>query len=99
MVLIMSYMKRFIISGSAFQGWHCDIDLNMIHCNEDIATEVRMRLRSWIDAVQSVTGQDDMYGLVCAEKALKLYFHNMSFDEILTSPMEAIYLCDCDSHA
>lgn len=92
---MMPYIKRFCISGSAFHGWHTDIDLDEMDSNNDISRAIKERMLKWVADAEKATGQDDMYGLKRAIEELTLFFHNMSFGDVLLTDMEIIYLCHC----
>jgi len=92
----MPYIKRFCISGSAFWGWHTDIDLDDINSIEDIIQIVKQRLKDWVDVAARATRQDDMHGLYKAIEDLTMYFHGMTFGDILISELDTIYLCHCN---
>lgn len=86
---------RFSISGSTFWGWHCDIDLGTVHSNDEIEQEIKRRLISWVEVTERATGQDDLYGLRREIGRLNLFFHGMTFEELLAWDDDVIYLC-CD---
>jgi len=93
----MPYIKRFCISGSAFWGWHTDIDLDDMDNMEDIIQIVKQRLKAWVDVAARATQQDDMHGLYKAIEDLTLNCHGVTFGDILVSDPETIfYLCHCD---
>lgn len=91
----MPYIKRFSISGSPFWGWHTDIDLDDMNSINDIASEVKTRLLSWIERVERLTEQNDLYGLREAVNNWSCFFHGMKFGDLLTSDEPVIYLCQC----
>lgn len=84
------------MSGSAFWGWHTDIDLDHMNSNEDVIKELKSRMLSWIEKVERVTEQDDLYGLRQHLKDHKFHFHGMKFGDLLLSEVPIVYICHYD---
>jgi hypothetical protein len=47
-----------------------------------IEQELKIRLLSWITAIEHATDQNDLYGLKTELDAIKLHFHNMTIDDM-----------------
>jgi hypothetical protein len=90
------HIKRFCMSGSAFWGWHTDIDLDDMNGNEDIIRELKARMLIWIKNVELLTEQNDLYGLRRAVEDHKYHFHGMTFEELLLGEDSVIYICHID---
>jgi hypothetical protein len=93
----MPYNKRFFISGSTFWGWKTKIDLETMNNVDDIIRTIHQRLLTWIETLERTTEQTDLYGLRRAADTFgrSVHLHHMSFEDMLISPEEDIYMCDC----
>ena len=64
--------------------------------NNEVITEIKLHMLKWVEKVERITEQEDMYGLRRAVENLHYHFHGMSFDDLLTSE-GPIYLRHCIS--